>query len=66
MPAQDASGDTVGELAGFSLHAGVAARADESKKLERLCRPNNEGTIYVIFDHLDKQDTPPETDVLPA
>jgi hypothetical protein len=44
----------------------VAARADESKKLERLCRPNNEGTIYVIFDHLDKQDTPPETDVLPA
>ncbi len=25
-------------IAGFSLHAGVAARADERKKLERLCR----------------------------
>ena len=24
--------------AGFSLHAGVAARADQRKKLERLCR----------------------------
>ena len=28
----------VGTVAGFSLHAGVAARADERKKLERLCR----------------------------
>jgi hypothetical protein len=28
----------VGKLAGFSLHAGVAARADERQKLERLCR----------------------------
>jgi hypothetical protein len=26
------------KAAGFSLHAGVAARADERKKLERLCR----------------------------
>jgi len=25
-------------VAGFSLHAGVAARADERQKLERLCR----------------------------
>jgi len=25
-------------VAGFSLHAGVAAKADERKKLERLCR----------------------------
>jgi len=25
-------------VAGFSLHAGVAARADERNKLERLCR----------------------------
>ena len=31
-------GDTVGKVAGFSLHAGVAARADERTKLERLCR----------------------------
>ena len=30
--------DTVGKVAGFSLHAGVAARGDERKKLERLCR----------------------------
>jgi hypothetical protein len=27
-----------GEVAGFSLHAGVAARANERSKLERLCR----------------------------
>ena len=27
-----------GKVAGFSLHAGVAAKADERKKLERLCR----------------------------
>jgi hypothetical protein len=30
--------DQVGKVAGFSLHAGVAERADERKKLERLCR----------------------------
>jgi len=30
--------DRVGQVAGFSLHAGVAAMADERKKLERLCR----------------------------
>ncbi len=29
--------DGVGKVAGPSLHAGVAARADERKKLERLC-----------------------------
>ena len=28
----------VGKVAGFSLHAGVAARAHEGEKLERLCR----------------------------
>ncbi len=36
--AADPFGDTVGKVAGFSLHAGVAARADERKKLEHLCR----------------------------
>jgi hypothetical protein len=36
--AADPFGDTVGKVAGFSLHAGVAAKADERKKLERLCR----------------------------
>ena len=30
--------DGVGREAGFTLHAGVAARADERKKLEWLCR----------------------------
>ena len=30
--------DTVGITAGFSLHAGVATRANERAKLERLCR----------------------------
>jgi hypothetical protein len=30
--------DSVGQVAGFSLRAGVAARADERNKLERLCR----------------------------
>lgn len=28
----------VGKIAGFSLHAGVAAGAQERDKLERLCR----------------------------
>ena len=28
----------VGKIAGFLLHAGVATKADERKKLERLCR----------------------------
>jgi hypothetical protein len=28
----------VGQVAGFNLHAGVAARADQRRKLERLCR----------------------------
>jgi len=34
----DEFADTVGKVCGFSLHAGVAARADERKKLERLYR----------------------------
>jgi hypothetical protein len=39
LPASDEPfDDRVGQVAGFSLHAGVAARADERKKLERLCR----------------------------
>ena len=29
---------TAGEVAGFSLHAGVGTKADERVKLERLCR----------------------------
>ncbi len=32
----DPFGDGIGKVAGSSLHAGVAARADERKKLERL------------------------------
>jgi hypothetical protein len=34
----DPLADTVGRTAGFSLHAGVAAKARERDKLERLCR----------------------------
>jgi hypothetical protein len=30
--------DGVGKVAGFSLHAGVATKAHERDKLERLCR----------------------------
>jgi len=40
---EEAFAETVGKVAGFSLHAGVAARADERKKLEKL-QPN-----YIIF-----------------
>jgi hypothetical protein len=29
---------TVGQVAGFNLHAGFATRADQRRKLERLCR----------------------------
>ena len=35
---QETFTDTVGKVAWFSLHAGVAAGADERKNLERLCR----------------------------
>ena len=35
---EDQFGDTVGKVAGFSLHAGVAAKVHERNKLERLCR----------------------------
>jgi ribosomal protein S27E len=39
LPACDeAFDDGVGKVSGFSLHAGVAARADQRQKLERLCR----------------------------
>jgi hypothetical protein len=39
LPAWDDSfGEEVGKVAGFSLHAGVMARADERQELERLCR----------------------------
>jgi hypothetical protein len=39
LPAcDDPYDDGIGKVAGFSLHAGVAARADQRQKLERLCR----------------------------
>jgi len=34
----DPCGNTVAKVAGFSLHIGVAAKAYQRKKLERLCR----------------------------
>ena len=39
LPASDKTNDDrVGKMGGFSLHAGVAAGADECDKLEHLCR----------------------------
>jgi hypothetical protein len=35
---EDQFSDTVGKVASFSLHSGVAAKAHERSKLERLCR----------------------------
>ena len=37
----------IGKVAGFSLHAGVAARADQRQKLERLCRYDVKGCTSV-------------------
>ena len=37
IPASDPE-EWAGRVDGFSLHAGVAAKAHERKKLERLCR----------------------------
>ena len=34
----DYGDNQVGKIAGFSLHAGVATKTRERKKLERLCR----------------------------
>jgi hypothetical protein len=47
LPAGDeGSGAAAGKVVGgFSLHAGVAARADERGKLERLCRYISRPTI---------------------
>jgi len=68
LPACDPEDDfteSVGKVAGFSLHAGVAARADEREKLERLSltsggnvryqlkTPYRDGTTHVIFEPLD-------------
>lgn len=38
LPADEPFEPGAGQVAGFSLHAGVAARADQRDKLERLCR----------------------------
>jgi hypothetical protein len=39
LPAGDEpSAAAPGQIGGFSLHAGVAAQADQREKLERLCR----------------------------
>jgi hypothetical protein len=35
---ENQSSISLGETAGFSLHAGVATRANERARLERLCR----------------------------
>ena len=40
--------DTAGKASGFSLHAGVAARSDERKKLERLSEGGPDDTSAVL------------------
>ena len=46
--------DSAGKVSGFSLHAGVAARADERKKLERLCEGGPADTLpYMDVGYLD-------------
>jgi len=40
--------DTAGKASGFSLHAGVAARTDERKKLERLSAGGPDDTSAVL------------------
>jgi len=37
-PAVEKAGDNVARTGGFSLHAGIAAKAHQREKLERLCR----------------------------
>ena len=38
QPDLPSGSERVAKLAGFCLHAGVAARADQRDKIERLCR----------------------------
>ena len=38
LPGEGSFGEDAGQAAGFSLQTGVAAKAHERKKLERLCR----------------------------
>ena len=40
--------DSAGKVSGFSLHAGVAARSDGRKKLERLCEGGPAVTSVVL------------------
>ena len=47
---------TVGKVAGFSLHAAVAARADERKKLERLCQYDVQGSTSVAGAGMRRSD----------
>jgi len=49
---EDESTDAPGNVAGFSLHAGVAVKSNQRKKLERLCRyicrpPVSEKRLFV-------------------
>ncbi len=63
---EDRFGDTVGKVAGFGLHAGVAAQAHQREKLERLCRYIARPTLsekrwwysFIVFQDLLR--TPPQ------
>jgi hypothetical protein len=43
--------DVVGTVAVSSLHAGVAVRANERRKLERPCRHISSQTILILFNN---------------
>ena len=68
LPASDELfDDGVGEVAGFSLHAGVATRADERKKLERLCRYISRPVVSEKrLSHIEWQHSLPAQDAVPG
>jgi CheY-like chemotaxis protein len=45
----ESASSTVSKVAGFSLHAGVAAKAQQRDKLERLCRRWRRAAIVVYL-----------------
>jgi ribosomal protein S27E len=60
--------DGVGKVAGFSLHAGVAARADQRQKLERLCRYISRPAGHLgkaPVAHAERQRSLPAEDAVP-
>jgi hypothetical protein len=55
LPDERGADDTpaVGKVAGFSLHAGVAAKTTQRKVRYELKTPYRDGTTHVIFEPVD-------------